>query len=115
MKLLFSVLHANPELRATIAEIQEDTWMNQSIDMNNYRWEEVIRDTEFHANNAGDIFRDENEPLKENTNKTEIKIQKFYEPEANDENKPLESTNTFNSKLAGLTQASQVAILSKSF
>lgn len=119
MKLLFALLHANPELRATIPEIQEDAWMNQAVDINNYRWEEVIRDTEFHANNAGDIFREENEPrtepLKDNTNNHEIKIQKFYSPEVNDENKPLEPASTFNSKLAALSQTSQLAVLSKSF
>ena len=59
MKLLFSILCPKPELRATMDEISNDEWVNQSVDMTKFKWENVVRDTEFHTNDAGDCFRDE--------------------------------------------------------
>ena len=59
MALLFSVLCANPELRATIQGIQANEWVQQAVDIDIYKWEEVVRDTEFHGNNAGDCFRED--------------------------------------------------------
>jgi PAS domain-containing serine/threonine kinase len=59
MKLLFSILCPNPEQRATIIEIEANPWVTQPVDITLYKWEEVIRNTEFHANNAGDINLDE--------------------------------------------------------
>ncbi|CAF0712521.1 unnamed protein product [Brachionus calyciflorus] len=59
MKLLFSILCPKPELRATIEEIESNEWVNQTVDINKFKWEEVIRDTEFHGNNAGDLNREE--------------------------------------------------------
>ena len=59
MKLLFLILCPKPELRATIDEILSNEWVNQSVDMDLYVWHEVVRDTEFHGNTAGDFNRDE--------------------------------------------------------
>ena len=128
MKLLFAILCANPELRATIPEIEENDWMNQTINMNNYRWENVIRDTEFHANNAGNIFREEElpacpEPLNQKDNNIPIeravKLDKIPDynndlsNDINDENKCMNSVNT--NKLISTQNFNQLAALSKSF
>ena len=59
MKLLFSILCPKPELRASMEEIQANDWINQPVDINNYKWEDVIRDTEFNGNNAGESNREE--------------------------------------------------------
>jgi PAS domain-containing serine/threonine kinase len=59
MKLLFAILCPKPELRATIDEIEANVWVNQNVDIGKFKWESVVRNTEFHANNAGDCFRDE--------------------------------------------------------
>lgn len=59
MKLLFSVLCPKPELRATIEEIEANEWVNQPVDLSKFKWNEVIRDTEFHGNNAGNLNREE--------------------------------------------------------
>ena len=45
MKLLFSILFPKPELRATISEIEANDWVNQLVDINNYKWESVIKNT----------------------------------------------------------------------
>ncbi len=112
MTLLFKILCANPELRATIQEIQANEWLNQKVDISKYKWEEVIRDTEFHANNAGDFNREEDLPVSDevikqkknefNIDECENKVEKneiFYMSNINDE-------NNFSGRLA---------ILSKSF
>lgn len=59
MVLLFSILCSNPEQRATITEIENNSWVKQSVDITKYKWEEVIRNTEFHGNNAGDCNLEE--------------------------------------------------------
>ena len=59
MKLLFSILCPKPELRATMEEIESNEWVNQPVDMSKFKWENVVRNTEFHANTAGDCFRDD--------------------------------------------------------
>ncbi len=118
MKLLFSILCANPDLRATVSQILADEWVNQPVDMSNYKWEEVIRNTEFHANTAGDIFRgDEDTDCvhadKENKIKNEqcIRLEKVDKYNTDNENQCMDTvdTSSFNSKL------NQIAIMSKSF
>jgi len=59
MVLLFSVLCSNPEQRATITQIENNPWVKQIVDITKYKWEEVIRNTEFHGNNAGDCNLEE--------------------------------------------------------
>lgn len=59
MKLLFSILCPKPEVRATIQEIEVNDWVTQTVNITNYKWEEVIRNTEFHSNDAGDFYRDQ--------------------------------------------------------
>jgi serine/threonine protein kinase len=59
MKLLFSILCPKPELRATVEEIETNVWVTQPVDINEFKWENVVRDTEFHANNAGDCYRED--------------------------------------------------------
>jgi hypothetical protein len=61
MKLLFAILCPKPEIRATIQEIEANPWVNQPVDINNYKWEEVIRNTEFNGNNAGECNQLEEE------------------------------------------------------
>ena len=43
MKLLFSILCPKPELRASMEEIQACEWVNQPVDINQFKWEEVVR------------------------------------------------------------------------
>jgi hypothetical protein len=59
MMLLFSILCSNPEQRATITEIENNAWVKQPIDISKYKWEEVLKYTEFHGNNAGDFNIDD--------------------------------------------------------
>lgn len=59
MLLMFSILCADPELRATIKEIETNEWVTQPVDMSKFVWNEVLRNTEFHSNSAGDVNRDE--------------------------------------------------------
>ena len=47
MKLLFSILCPKPELRASIEEIQACQWVNQQIDINQYKWEDIVRSETF--------------------------------------------------------------------
>jgi hypothetical protein len=125
MRLLFAILCKDPQLRATIPEIQADKWMNQPIDMSNYKWEEVIRDTEFHANNAGNIFREDDLPpcdvnnqQKENMvqNEDGVKLEKINDYnkdsscEMNNENNKC-NLNKFNA----MQNLNQISVLSKSF
>ncbi len=118
MKLLFAILCANPDLRATVPQILADEWLNQAVDMSNYKWEEVIRDTEFHANNAGNIFRGDEgvecgQVDKENkqTNESCIRSGKLDKFNAENESQCMfaTDTNNFNSKL------NQIAMMSRSF
>jgi hypothetical protein len=106
MKLLFSVLCPKPELRATIQEIETNSWVTQEVDINKYKWEDVIKNTEFHANNAGDCFIEEeyNASLKP-VNKLNIE---------NDENKCNDQLNVNASKKLN-TQMAISALMSKSF
>ena len=59
MKLFFCILCPNPQNRVTIDEVLAHEWVNQPVDIRQYVWEHVIRDTEFHGNTAGDFNRDE--------------------------------------------------------
>ena len=45
MKLLFTILYPKPELRATIKDIETNDWVSQFVDINNYKWENVIKNT----------------------------------------------------------------------
>ena len=114
MKLISSILCANPELRATVPAIMADEWLNQSVDMSRYKWEEVVRDTEFHANNAGDIFRTDESKLVVN-NKQNNNYNNNEQPRAtrlekiNNFNETNDENTHFNSKL------NQIALMSKSF
>ena len=118
MKLLFSILCANPDLRATVSQILADEWLNQAVDMSNYKWEEVIRDTEFHANNAGDIFRgDEGIECalvdKENKQKNEtcVRLEKMDKYNGDSENQCMDTVDTNNFTL----KLNQLATMSRSF
>lgn len=53
MKLLFAILCPDPELRARIDQIERNEWVNQSVDMQAFKWEEVVDNTEFQTNDAG--------------------------------------------------------------
>lgn len=129
MRLLFAILCKDPQLRATIPEIQADEWMNQPVDMGNYKWEEVIRDTEFHANNAGNIFREDDLPpcdshndQKENIGDEShgcVKLEKVPDynedlSEINDENKCAENVVPLGKYNANMN-INQIAAMSKSF
>jgi hypothetical protein len=60
MRLLFTMLCPKPEQRASIDEVNNDSWVNQFVNISLYKWEEVIRNTEFIGNNAGDCYRANN-------------------------------------------------------
>lgn len=117
MKLLFSILCANPELRATVSNILADEWLNQPVDITKYKWEEVVRDTEFQANNAGDQFRG-NEPSCRGTNlddkenlQQEPSSARLERCDINEKNECTDKikSNNFNSNL------NQIVLMSKSF
>lgn len=57
--LLFSILCPKPDTRMTIEEIENYSWVNQEVDIGQYKWENVIRNTEFHSNDAGDCRGDD--------------------------------------------------------
>ncbi|ESO85347.1 hypothetical protein LOTGIDRAFT_130545, partial [Lottia gigantea] len=42
MFLISWMLHTDPRCRATINDLEENAWVNQEIDVNNYIWEEVL-------------------------------------------------------------------------
>ena len=109
MKLLFSVLCPKPELRATIQEIETNSWVTQEVDITKYKWEDVIRYTEFHANNAGDCFIDEEYSLKPVN-----KLNPDSKQVENDENKCADQVNVNASKKLN-TQMAISALMSKSF
>ena len=128
MRLLFAILCKDPQLRATILEIQADEWMNQPVDIGNYKWDEVIRDTEFHANNAGNIFREDDLPPCDSRNDQKenigngshgcVKLEKVpdYNEDLdgiNDENKC--AVNLPLGKYNANININQIAAMSKSF
>ena len=57
--LLFSILCPKPDTRMTIEEIENYSWVNQEVEIGQYKWENVIRNTEFHSNDAGDCRGDD--------------------------------------------------------
>ena len=117
MKLLFVVLCAKPEQRATIQEIESNSWVNQPVDINNYKWEEVIRNTEFHANNAGDCIQvDEelNANLLTKPMMPALKKKGKQQDNNNDENGMMvDSSNFFATKSNNIVSSN--ALLAKSF
>ena len=116
MKLLFSILTPKPELRATIDEIEANTWVTQPVDMSKFKWENVVRNTEFHANTAGDCFRDEDcnaansnfilKPIENNKNCLESQMrnenqEKIVNKKPNqNENKNRNENQFFNSNMS---------------
>ena len=42
MKVLLWLLHPDPNSRATLNNLQEDKWVNQKFDVNQYSFEAVI-------------------------------------------------------------------------
>ncbi len=42
MELMAWLLHPKPEQRATIADVDRDPWVWQDIDIDEYRWEDVL-------------------------------------------------------------------------
>ena len=87
MKLLFAVLCPKPESRATITEIESSPWVKQPVDIKTYKWEEVIRNTEFHGNNAGDgNLDDEMKPMprpKNNPSNKKLELKDNVKPQLN--------------------------------
>ncbi len=63
MKLLFSILYPKPELRATIKEIETNEWTTQAFELDSYKWENVVKNTVFHGNNAGDVRAGDSESM----------------------------------------------------
>jgi hypothetical protein len=45
MKLLFTILYPKPELRSTIKDIETNDWVTQFVDISQYKWENVIKNT----------------------------------------------------------------------
>jgi serine/threonine protein kinase len=121
MKLLLSILCAKPELRATIEEIEANAWVNQPCDISKYKWEEVLRNSEFLANNAGNIdeeygvahikerFKLENQPSEE---QHELDTDNQKE---NVNNLKPEQSNMCSYKNEPHLQPQQYATLSRSF
>ena len=42
MEVVAWLLHPNPEIRATIMDMESDPWVWQHIQLNDYVWEEVL-------------------------------------------------------------------------
>ena len=42
MNVIHRMLHPDPKYRATVKEVQDDTWVTQPIDIDTYSWEQVI-------------------------------------------------------------------------
>ena len=45
MKLLFTILYPKPELRSTIKDIETNDWVTQFVDISQYKWANVIKNT----------------------------------------------------------------------
>ena len=113
MKLLFSILCPKPELRASMEEIIVNEWINQPVDISEYKWEEVVRDTEFNGNNAGDSNRDEQLQKLYDPNVNKIKLDQSFEKSDQNEDKATKSKNNISTKTNLFEK--KFAILSKSF
>lgn len=113
MLLMFSVLCADPEVRATIKDIETNEWVTQPVDMSKFAWNSVLRNTEFHSNSAGEV----------QTREDELKELKYAG--GGDENRPVEASaateflekpnpiDLFPTK--AITPAEKLYLLSKSF
>ncbi|XP_033726773.1 PAS domain-containing serine/threonine-protein kinase-like [Pecten maximus] len=54
MYLLMWLLHPEPLKRAKISDLKNDKWINQPMDISQYKWSEVLPNSEFHGNTAAD-------------------------------------------------------------
>ncbi|XP_060066134.1 PAS domain-containing serine/threonine-protein kinase-like [Ylistrum balloti] len=54
MYLLMWLLHPEPLKRAKITDLENDKWINQPMDITQYKWIEVLPNSEFHGNTAAD-------------------------------------------------------------
>ncbi|XP_071112685.1 PAS domain-containing serine/threonine-protein kinase-like isoform X1 [Haliotis cracherodii] len=54
MFLVTWMLHRDPVCRATIKDVERNAWVKQEVDIQQYKWEEVLPNSEFHGNNAAD-------------------------------------------------------------
>ena len=118
MKLLFSILCPKPEQRATITEIETNPWVTQPVDISLYKWEDVIRNTEFHGNNAGDCNLDEDLLIKPFPRLKNLANDEKTTQEASSSSSSSSKTNNLNHDQNDLQLNQQNAInllMSKSF
>ncbi|KAL3887875.1 hypothetical protein ACJMK2_000264 [Sinanodonta woodiana] len=54
MLLLLWLLHEDPKKRATISRLERNPWVKQPVDISQYKWSEVLPNSEFHGNTASD-------------------------------------------------------------
>ncbi|XP_069106167.1 PAS domain-containing serine/threonine-protein kinase-like [Argopecten irradians] len=54
MYLLMWLLHPEPLKRARISDLEADKWIHQPMDITQYKWSEVLPNSEFHGNTAAD-------------------------------------------------------------
>ncbi|XP_021379367.1 PAS domain-containing serine/threonine-protein kinase-like isoform X2 [Mizuhopecten yessoensis] len=54
MYLLMWLLHPEPLKRARISDLENDKWSHQPMDISQYKWCEVLPNSEFHGNTAAD-------------------------------------------------------------
>lgn len=118
MKLLFSILCPKPELRASMEEIQACEWVNQPVDINQFKWEEVVRCETFSGNNAGDTNREEILQKMNSSNLNKANLEKSFEKPENvvqNEDAIVISKNTKDISIKNNIYDRKLAILSKSF